>query len=105
VDEPIDTARKLLSRLRHAFPAELPALADELLVFLYRLKDEYVIVHSSSRMVTGSSFAVLSNLIYSLESAPEAALRETSTVEFLRALLEDLTRGAVVIQKKNSSQP
>lgn len=101
VENAIDTARELLRRFNQALPAEVPTLADELLLYLYRLKDEFVIVRSTSRLFTGKSFAVLQNLIYNLESAPDETLHNPATVDFVRAVLEDLIRGNILIQKKS----
>lgn len=96
----MNTARELLRRLNQSLPAEVPLLADDLLLYFYRLKDEYVIVRSTSRTFTGKSFAVLQNLLYNLEAAPDAAMNDPAAIEFLRTLLEDLVHGRIVIQKK-----
>ncbi|MGH2569333.1 MAG: hypothetical protein ACRDGA_13425 [Bacteroidota bacterium] len=100
MDDPIIIARSLLGRLNESSPADVPAIADDLLLFLYRLKDEYIIVRSSSRFITGTSFAVLHDLIYHLESSPDIAMRNPSTVDFIHTLLEDLTRGNILIRKQ-----
>jgi hypothetical protein len=100
VDNPLKTARELQERIHRSSTAELPTLADDLLLFLYRLKDEYRIVKSTGRSVTGRSFSVLDNLIYDLESSPDTTLTTTSSVEFVKLLLEDLVRGNILIQKK-----
>lgn len=100
VDEPIETARALLRRMQQTPFAERSTLADELLLFLYRLKDEYAIVESTSRSISGKSFAVLQTVIYDLESAPDATMHSEETVGFLRTLLEEIVRGSIVIQKK-----
>lgn len=105
MDNPIETARELLRRMHQTPPAELAALADELLLFLYRLKDEYAIVESTSRSIAGKSFVVLQGVMYDLESAPDATMRNEATVGFLRTLLEELVRGNIVIQKKNTNLP
>ncbi len=75
-------------------------LADDVLLFLSRLKDHYTVVESTSRSITGKSFAVLQAVISDLESAPDATMRNEETVRFLRTLLEELVRGSLVIQKK-----
>lgn len=100
MDNPLKTARELQVRVQQLSTAELPTLADDLLLFLYRLKDEYRIVKSSSRSITGKSFSVLNNLIYDLESSPDTTLTNTSSVEFVKSLLENLVRGTILIQKK-----
>ena len=100
MDNPLKTARELQERIHRSSVAELPTLADDLLLFLYRLKDEYRIVKSSGRSITGRSFSVLDNLIYDLESSPDTTLTTTSSVEFVKSLLEDLVRGNILIQKK-----
>jgi hypothetical protein len=101
-DTTLETAQELLQRLRSAIPTELPTLADELLRFLNRLKDDYVIVESTSRSMTGQSFAVLQAVVYDLESAPVTTMRNEAMVEFLRTLLEEIIRGTLVIQKRES---
>ena len=100
MDNPLKTARELQLRIQQSSSAELPTLADDLLLFLYRLKDEYRIVKSSGRSVTGKSFSVLDDLIYRLESSPDATLTTASTVEFVKSLLGDLVQGNILIQKK-----
>ncbi len=101
MDDVINTASELLRRLNQALPAEATALADDLLLLLYRLKDEYTVVRSTSRSITGKSFVVLQNPIYNLESAPDATMSNPATVEFLRTLLEDLVRGNIVIRRQS----
>ena len=100
VDDAVNTARELLRRTTHDPAAESSSYADDLLLFLYRLKDEYRIVKPSSRSITGKSFSVLDSLIYNLESSPDEALANTATLEFVRLLLEDLVQGNILIQKK-----
>jgi len=100
VNEPIETARELLRRMQQAPASELPALADDFLLFLTRLKESYSVVESTSRLITGRSFAVLQAVISDLESAPDATMQNEETVKFLRTLLEEIVRGSLVIQKK-----
>jgi hypothetical protein len=100
VNETIETARDLLQRMQQAPAAELPSLADDLLLFLSRLKDTYSVVDSTSRSIRGKSFAVLQAVISDFESAPDATMRNEKAVTFLRTLLEEIVRGSIVIQKK-----
>lgn len=99
MDDLRETARGLLRWIEQTPSSELPTLADELLLFLNRLKDQYTVVETTSRSFTGKSFAVLQAVIYDLESAPDATMRNEATVEFLRALLGGIVRGSIVIKR------
>lgn len=93
---PVQHARTLLRDLDAKRDREV-GFADELLLFLYRLRDEYGIVGSTHPLIGGKSFSFLNNLIYSLESAPEAALRNEDSLRLIRAVLEGLAVGSIVI--------
>lgn len=97
---PLRTASDLLALLRAAFERGSSAPADELLLFLYRLRDGYRIERSSSRFVSGHRFTVLSDLIHSLEADPEQALRSTERQSFILGFLSDIVEGRIVVRSR-----
>jgi hypothetical protein len=72
---------------------------DELLLFLYRLRDGYRIVRTTSGRVHSSSFAFLQDLLYQLESRPDEALRSPEWKAQIESLLQDLIDGKLTISK------
>lgn len=70
-------------------------VADELLLFFYRLKDTARIIRNRSTAFSGRSFDGLSGIIYDLESRPDETLSNCDQVTFLRTLLQDLENGTI----------
>jgi hypothetical protein len=95
---PIQQARELAGQLRAAAESASTAPADEVLLFLYRLRDGYEIVRSSSRFVSGRRFTVLGDLIYALESNPDHALRSPERLSFVLGLLTDIAERRILIR-------
>ncbi|MFH0989269.1 MAG: hypothetical protein V1799_04545 [bacterium] len=93
-------ASHLLLYLNQHSEDQLAGMADEYLLFLYRLRDRYQIVRSSSRIFTGKSFSVLNDLLYQLESNPAAAMSRHDTKQLLLTLLQEMTQGKIIIGKK-----
>ncbi len=85
-------------RLRLLLEEESEArVADELLLFFYRLKDSARIVRTSSKVLSGRSFDSLSGILYDLESRPEETLGDPDRVMFLRTILVDLENGTITV--------
>jgi len=99
----IEEAQSLLTRLKEdpkEYPMERsPALADDVLVFCYRLRDGYRIVRTSSRQFHGPTFAFLNGLLYELESKPDETMKSSEWRSVLENVLSALASGAIVLQK------
>ncbi|MBI2619351.1 MAG: hypothetical protein HYW57_04665 [Ignavibacteriales bacterium] len=94
----VQTARRLLRLLSEE--SRGPATADELLLFLYRLKDEASVLRSKSGILSGASFSSLGAIIYELESRPDETLDNPDQREFLRTLLTDLKDGTILVKPR-----
>lgn len=90
-------ARQLLGRL--ADEARRSQCADDLLVFLYFLRDNAVIVDSSGSFLKAKSFHVLGSIIHELEARPEKALEDADQRSLLSALLSDLSSGLLKVKE------
>jgi len=75
--------------------------ADELLLFLYRLRDGYRIVRSKDDRRRNSSFTFLQDLLYQLESRPEETLKSAEWRKQIESLLTDLIDGSLTVAKLN----
>ena len=95
-------AQLLSERLSHHAAGKTSLPADDLLLFLYRLRDEYRIVRSTSPRFKGSSFTFLHELLYQLESRPDETLQSDEWRALIDALLHDLATGKLVLDRKNS---
>jgi hypothetical protein len=74
------------------------SVADNALLFCYRLRDGYHIVRSKSSLGKGKSFSFLNELLYQLESRPDEALRSEEWKSMLETLLRDLASGALEVE-------
>lgn len=70
-------------------------MADDLLVFFYRLRDEYRIIRSTSDRFRGPSFSFLHELLYQLESRPDETLLSAEWRTFIEKLLSDIESGRI----------
>lgn len=93
-------AGQLLKELRESGSRPLPLTADHLLLFGYRLRDGYRIVRSTSIRFKGPSFRFIQELLYQLESRPDAALSSAEWREMIETLLTDLALGKIVVTKQ-----
>jgi hypothetical protein len=76
--------------------------ADDLLLFLYRLRDGYRIVHSGGGRFKGPSFAFLHELLYQLESRPDETLDTAEWREIIESFLQELASKKITLEKKTS---
>ncbi len=95
MEPPVQQAKALLVRLNERRSEE--GLADDLLLFLYRLKDSYRIVRSRTPLVRGKSISFLNDIVYRLESNPDAALSDDDVLEVLRSVLEGIVKGTILV--------
>ena len=93
-------ASSLLRELHEHAGSQQGLTADELLLFLYRLRDGYRVVRSSSDRSQGTSFGFLSDILYQLESRPDAALESEECKSRIESLLRDLAEGKLTLSKK-----
>lgn len=88
-------ARALLHRFKDA--GERRSCADDLLLFLYRLRDRAAIVENRSALFRGRSFRFLHPLIYDLESRPDVTMTDEHQSRIIQTLLSDLAAGRIVV--------
>lgn len=93
-------AGKLLAMIRQTDGDRSAGTADELLLFLYRLRDRCRIVRSSSSRFAAISFSFLHDLLYELESRPDETLRSQEWRTFVETLLSDLASGRIIVANK-----
>jgi ABC-type sugar transport system substrate-binding protein len=93
----VEKARLFLQGLSSA---DISGIADDLLVFLYDLHDNYRITQSSGSRFSAKSFGFLNDLIYNLESRPDETMQSDHWREFIRAVLDDIVAKRIVIAKK-----
>ena len=96
-DTVVEQARNLLAVIRQSDGGGSAATADDLLLFLYRLRDQYRIVRSTSDRFRGASFSFLHDLLYQLESRPDETMRSSEWRTFIQGLLSDIVSGRITI--------
>jgi hypothetical protein len=93
-------AKVFLTSLQQPHESSSAATADDLLLFFYRLSDEYRIIRSVSDRFKGPSFSFLHELLYQLESWPDEALLSAEWRTFVEVLLSDIGSGRIVVAHK-----
>jgi hypothetical protein len=96
-------ASSLLKAVREHAGGPQDMKADDLLLFLYRLRDGYRVVHSSSDRSKGNSFGFLPDILYQLESRPDATLESEEWNSRIELLLRDLAEGRLMLLRKGVS--
>ena len=91
----IGEARKFLEILRDSSEYESLKHADEILLYLYSLQDNYTILKSRSPRFSEGPVISLRHLIYQLESDPEETFRNYNMKNFMTLILEDIAFGRV----------
>jgi hypothetical protein len=91
-----NTARTFAALLSESSSGSAAA-ADDILVFLYRLRDGYRVVRSSRPQFPARRFTFLDGLIYTLESDPAAAFASDEYRSVMTALCTDLANGSLLI--------
>jgi outer membrane cobalamin receptor len=89
-----------LTALRQTNGPASATIADDLLVFFYRLCDEYRIVQSTSNRFKGPSFSFLHEFLYQLESRPDDTLQSEEWRSFVEVLLSEMASGKSVVARK-----
>lgn len=64
--------------------------ADEILLYLYNLQDNYTVLKSMSPRFSQGPIMNLKHLIYQLESRPEETFRNSDTKSLMVLTLEDI---------------
>ena len=93
-------AKGFLTALRQTNEPPSATIADDLLVFFYRLRDQYRIVQSTSDRFKGPSFSFLLELLYQLESRPDDTLQSEEWRSFVEVLLSEMASGKTVVAGK-----
>jgi hypothetical protein len=95
-----EQAKVFLTTMQQTHDRPLGTTADDLLLFLYRLRDKYRIIRSTSDRFKGPSFAFLHELLYQLESRPDETMLSAEWRGFVEALLSDMASGKIVVMPK-----
>jgi hypothetical protein len=93
-------AKAFLNTLHQTNERHSAVIADDLLLFFYRLRDEYRIIRSTSDRFKGPSFSFLHELLYQLESKPDETMLSTEWRAFIEVLLSDIASGRIVAANK-----
>ena len=86
----------MLKELRETGDAQQGDTADNILVFLYRLRDQYRPARSKAGSIASPSIGFFSDIIYQLESRPDAALKSDEWRSRLEDLLRDIAEETLV---------
>jgi hypothetical protein len=92
-------AAGFLNRLRDQQDGGTSVAPDDLLLFLYRLRDGYRIVRSGSGRFKGPTFGFLHEVLYQLESRPDETLHSPEWREMIESLMHDLESGRIILEK------
>lgn len=95
----VPQARKLLAMMKDV-PQDIPGFADELILFLEHLRDEYEVSQTKSPRLSGRSFNPLNPVIYSLESNPDRILAGSNEKDLITGILEDIVSGRILVRRK-----
>ncbi len=93
-------ASSFLRDLHELAGSRLDLNADDLLLFLYRVRDECGVRRTSTNGSKKTSFGFLPGVLYQLESRPEATLQSEEWRSRIEALLRDLAEGNIALLKK-----
>ena len=93
-------ASSFLKALQGHSPDRQGLKADDLLLFFYRLRDVYQVVHSTHRHSKETSFGFLPDLLYGLESRPDETLRSEESRSRIESLLRAIAEGRLTLSKK-----
>lgn len=93
-------AKDFLRILQESSPAHAAALADDVLVFLYRLRDNYRIIQSKNRRFSAKTFSPLFDVIYNLEAKPDETMENEEWRKIIVEFLTDLATGRILVGKK-----
>lgn len=97
---PSQIADRFLQAMRKGYADD--RWTDDVLVFLYRLKDQFQVVRSSSMFVTPRSWGAMDDLIQQMEERGPSLLNDQDAVERLKGVLEDLSTGKIVLKRKSA---
>lgn len=93
----VDQARLLLQMFRNTSDSELVHHADDVLTYFHSLRENYSIGRSTSPRFSGNTFHILEEVIYQLESDPDATLRNEGFREFITLVLDDIANHRIQV--------
>ncbi|MBI1807394.1 MAG: hypothetical protein HYR76_10130 [Ignavibacteria bacterium] len=96
----VDQARLLLNMFRNTSDAEVIHHADDLLSYFLTLRNHHGVANSRSPRFSGKTFHILEEVIYELESDPEATLLNDGFKEFIVLVLEDIALNRIDVIAK-----
>jgi hypothetical protein len=99
----VEQAHLLLSLFQNYSNAELSNHADDFLSYFYTLHDNYEIVKSTSPRFSGTTFIILEDIIYRLESDPDSVFESTDFRECIVQVLSDITSRRILLKRKQRS--
>jgi hypothetical protein len=93
-------ASSLLRRLQRLEEEEQREMADDVLLFLYRLRDGYEVLRSDITPSATNELVHLNDVVYQLESSPERTLRSDEWRALIARVLTFLVEGTPTLVKK-----
>ena len=99
----IAQARALLYLLENSSDSELSQHSDAFLTYFRDLHDHNAILKSTSPRFSGTTFVILDDILYRLESDPDAAFQSGDDRELMANILSDIVLGRIVIRTKPST--
>ncbi len=93
----VDQARLLLTTFRNSSESEIVHHADDVLTYFQSLRENYSILRSTSPRFSGNTFNILEEVIYQLESDPDATLHNEGFREFILLVLEDIASNRIQV--------
>jgi hypothetical protein len=92
----------LLKELHEYAGSQRDLMADDLLLFLYRLRDRYRVLRPSGDRSKGTSLGFLPDILYQFESRPDATLQSEEWRSRIESILHDLAEGKLTISIKGN---
>ena len=94
----VDQAKLLVDVFRNSSEAEILHHADDLLSYFVYLRKNCGVAESQSPRFSGKTFTILDEVIYQLESDPDATLRNEGFKEFIVLVLEDIALNRIRVR-------
>jgi hypothetical protein len=98
-------AASLLRQLSGQEGKPQEGLADDILLFLYRIRDGHETFHSTNTPSMVNELVHLQDVVYQLESRPDRTLESEEWKARVESLLRCLAEGRWKLEKKGTAPP
>lgn len=95
--EIVNQAKKFLRILEESADTATPGFADEVLLFCYRLRDQYRIARSRNPRFPGPTLNSLNEVLYQLESNPDQTFQRGEWRDLLKSFLEGIANRDIIL--------